>query len=118
LWWIGGDPRLTPTARRTITSTGTELVLSVVSVWEIAIKRALGRFTLPESLEGFIVEALEANRIAPLPVSLAHALHVSHLPEHHRDPFDRMLVAQSIIEDLAIVTGDRMLAKYDVEVVW
>ena len=107
-----------PAARKAIAASGAELVLSVVSVWEIAIKMALGKFSLDEDLEGFIMEALEANRVVPLPVSMNHALYVSHLPDHHRDPFDRLLVAQSMIERLPIVTADRNLAKYDVEVVW
>lgn len=118
LWWIGGDARLSPAARKAIAASGAELVLSVVSAWEIAIKTALGRFSIAEDLEGFITEALEANRVVPLPVSMNHALYVSHLPNHHRDPFDRLLVAQSILENLPIVTGDRALAKYDIEVVW
>jgi PIN domain nuclease of toxin-antitoxin system len=118
LWWVGDDPRLSDTARRTLIASDSELFLSTASAWEIAIKVGLGRLTFKVELERFIADHLQANRITPLPITLEHALYVRHLPDHHRDPFDRLLVAQSILEDLPIVTGDRTLARYDIEVVW
>jgi PIN domain nuclease of toxin-antitoxin system len=96
----------------------TELILSAASAWEIAVKARLGRLRLPENLSSYMADQLRTNRISSLAVTFDHALYVRHLPDHHRDPFDRLLVAQSMLENLPIVTGDRMLAKYDVEVVW
>lgn len=118
LWWLVDDPRLSATARKILAGGHSELFLSAASAWEIAIKARLGRLSLPEGLSSYMADQLRANRITSLPVSVDHALYVRHLPDHHRDPFDRLLVAQSIIENLPLVTKDRILAKYDLEVVW
>jgi len=118
LWWIVDDPRLSSSARELMAGGDSELMLSAASAWEIAIKARLGRLRLPEGLSGYMADQLRANRITTLPVSFDHALYVRHLPDHHHDPFDRLLVAQSMLEDLPIVTGDRNLARYDIEVVW
>jgi PIN domain nuclease of toxin-antitoxin system len=95
-----------------------ELFFSAASGWEIAIKAQLGRLQLPDNLEQFIVDQLSLNTILVLPIQLRHALHVYTLPQHHRDPFDRMLVAQSQVENLPILTTDPQIAQYDVETIW
>jgi PIN domain nuclease of toxin-antitoxin system len=95
-----------------------ELFFSAASGWEIAIKTQLGRLQLPDNLEQFIVDQLSLNTILALPIQLRHALHVYTLPQHHRDPFDRMLVAQSQVENLPILTTDPQIAQYDVETIW
>lgn len=118
LWWISDDPRLSAQARAVISDGGNRLFFSVASAWEIAIKAQLGKLTLPESPEQFLVDQLLKNSIASLPVQMHHALRVYHLPRLHRDPFDRMLVAQSQLEDLPIVTADAAFAQYDVTVIW
>jgi PIN domain nuclease of toxin-antitoxin system len=95
LWWITDSPRLSARAREVIRGGDNELFFSAASGWEIAIKAQLGRLQLPDDLEQFIVDQLSLNTILVLPIQLRHALHVYTLPQHHRDPFDRMLVAQS-----------------------
>ena len=118
LWWITNDPRLSESARQIVADPGNELFLSAASGWEIAIKARLGRLRLPDDLQGFIAEQLRINAIQVLPVQMAHALHVVTLPDHHRDPFDRMLVAQGQLEDLAIVTDDPLIACYAITTLW
>jgi PIN domain nuclease of toxin-antitoxin system len=118
LWWINDDPRLSDTARELVGNGESELFLSAASGWEIAIKMRLGRLEVREDPEQFIFDQLALNDIAVLPISMNHALRTAALPDHHRDPFDRMLVAQSQIEQLPIVTADPLIARYAVEVIW
>ena len=118
LWWITDDPRLSPRAREIIADGRNRLFLSAASGWEIAIKAKLGRLQLPDEPEHFIPEQLELNAIEALPVQMVHALHVYRLPDHHRDPFDRLLVAQAPLEKLPILTADPQIARYPVKVIW
>lgn len=118
LWWITDDPRLSARAREVIAGGDNVLFLSAASGWEIAVKARLGRLQLPENVESFIMEQLSLNAIGGLPIQLSHALHVYSLPDVHRDPFDRMLVAQSQLEKLPIVTADPQIGQYAVEVIW
>ena len=118
LWWIADSPRLSARAREVIRDSNNELFFSAASGWEIAIKAQLGRLQLPDNLEQFIVEQLSLNTILVLPIQLRHALHVYTLPQHHRDPFDRMLVAQSQVENLPVLTTDPQIAQYEVKTIW
>ena len=118
LWWIGDDPRLSLRARKAIAVAENEIFLSVASAWEIAVKTRLGKLTLPADVESFLPDHIQRNAINILPIGLTHALRLSHLPLHHRDPFDRMLVAQSQVENLTLVTADVLLRRYDVKVCW
>ena len=118
LWWIADSPRLSARAREVIRDSNNELFFSAASGWEIAIKAQLGRLQLPDNLEQFIVDQLSLNTILVLPIQLRHALHVYTLPQHHRDPFDRMLVAQSQVENLPILTTDPQIAQYEVKTIW
>lgn len=118
LWWINDDPRLSDTAREYISNSESALFLSAASGWEIAIKMRLGRLETQGAPEHFVFEQLALNDITVLPISMNHALRTAALPDHHRDPFDRMLVAQSQIEQLPIVTADPLIARYAVEVIW
>ena len=118
LWWIANDPQLSPSARQIMEDANTEPLLSAVSGWEIAIKSRLGKLKLPADLQGFVAEQLRINAIQVLPIQMTHALHVFTLPDHHRDPFDRMLVAQSQLEQLPILTCDPQIARYAVTVMW
>ncbi len=118
LWWLVDDRALSGRARDLMRDAGNTLYLSAVSAWEIAIKVALGRLELSGEPAIVVPEQMAANSIEPLPVQISHALHVYSLPSHHRDPFDRMLVAQSQIEGLPILTSDARIGHYDVEVVW
>ena len=118
LWWIADDPQLSSRARQIMEAADTEPFLSAASGWEIAIKRRLGKLKLPTDLSHFVAEQLHINAIQVLPIQMAHALHVATLPDHHRDPFDRMLVAQSQLELVPILTGDPLIAQYAVTVIW
>lgn len=118
LWWIGDDARLSATARAVMGSPQTEVLVSAASGWEIAIKLALGRLALPDNPERFIPAELARNGMTSLPVRIDHVLRVAGLPEHHRDPFDRLLVAQAQVEGIPIVSGDPQVAKYALEVLW
>ena len=116
LWWIGDDPRLSTRARRAITDASG--LLSVASCWEIAIKAGLGKLEIPRPIDRFIQQQLEVNGFSLLPASLEHVSAVAELPLHHRDPFDRLLVAQARREELAIVSADPVFRKYGVKRVW
>ena len=118
LWWIMDDESLTPYIRDFIADEGNDLFLSSASCWEIAIKAKIGRLKLTENPDKFIPDQMIANNISGLPIQLVHALHVYNLPDHHRDPFDRMLVAQARIEKISIITNDRLIADYDVKIIW
>lgn len=118
LWWILDDPRLSSRARRVIADGRNELFFSAASGWEIAIKAQLGRITLPEDPERFIPGQLACNGIESLPITLSHALHVHTLPLLHRDPFDRLLVAQAQLEGLPLVTADPHIPQYAVQIIW
>ena len=118
LWWITNDPRLSPRAREIIADSANVVFLSAASGWEIAIKAKLGRLRLPDEPERFILKQLELNAIEVLPVQMSHALHVYALPDHHRDPFDRLLIAQAQLEKLPILTADPQISRYEVETIW
>lgn len=117
LWWIMNSPLLPAVARDIIAEGTNELFFSAASGWEIAIKANCGRLRLPDTPERFISEQLALNSISSLPILMSHALRVYQLPNHHRDPFDRLLVAQAQVEDLPIVTLDEAIARYDVRIV-
>jgi PIN domain nuclease of toxin-antitoxin system len=118
LWWITNDRRLSTSADDAIRNPDVELLLSTASAWEIAIKAHLGKLRLSGEIERFIPHQLALNHISPLPAQLAHALRVHALPDHHRDPFDRLLVAQSQVEQIPIITGDEHVTRYDVRTIW
>jgi PIN domain nuclease of toxin-antitoxin system len=111
------DPdRLSRRGRAFVTSAANELVLSAASAWEIAIKYGLGKIQLPEAPAEYIPRLVTRTGVTPLPILHRHALHVAGLPPHHRDPFDRLLIAQAQLEDIPIVTADPSFGLYDVEV--
>ena len=118
LWWVGDDPSLSEKARTIISDGGNEIYLSAVSVWEIAIKSRLGRLEMAEGLEAFMDRHIRENSFQPLPITLTHSAKVQSLSNHHRDPFDQMLVAQSMVEEMPVISVDRMIGTYDVKVVW
>lgn len=118
IWFATGDSRLGAAAERVIRTGSHNLLLSVASVWEMAIKAGLGRLSLSLPLEQFVPEQMAANRIALLPVAIDHALHVAGLPQHHRDPFDRMLVAQARAEGVPLISADPELDRYGIRRLW
>ena len=111
LWWLGDDPKLSVSVRSAIAAEEAEIYLSVASLWEIAIKRFQGKL----EVEG-IEEAITEGSLKELPICAAHAWAAGGLPPHHRDPFDRMLVAQAQLEGLTIVSRDPRINRYDVHV--
>ncbi len=118
LWWIADDQRLSQVARDAIANPDSEIFVSAASAWEIAIKAGIGRMTLPESARRFVPKHLERNGFVSLPIELEHALTVEELPLYHKDPFDRLLVAQSQAERLTIVTDDPLIQRYNVQTLW
>lgn len=118
LWFVADDPRLSAQAREIICNQENQIFLSVVSGWEIAIKVKNGRLRLPADPQSYVVDRLAVLGIDVLLIQMSHALHVYKLPDHHPDPFDRLLVAQCQLENLPIVTADPQIARYPVTVVW
>jgi PIN domain nuclease of toxin-antitoxin system len=110
--------RFSPETLDLVEDRSTELLLSAASSWEIAIKHALGRFILPAPPAEYVPSRMLATGVRGLAIEHRHALHVSTLPPHHRDPFDRLLVAQAQLEGVPILSVDRQLSAYDVEIVW
>jgi PIN domain nuclease of toxin-antitoxin system len=113
LWWRSDSRKLKATARQAIARADLVFV-SAASAWEAAIKIALGRLRIPDSIEAGVV----ASGFEKLPIGFPHAEAAARLPAHHADPFDRMLVAQAQIEGLTLVTHDRRLGRYEVELLW
>jgi PIN domain nuclease of toxin-antitoxin system len=114
LWLLGGDERLSRRAERLLKDASNEVLLSAAVVWEVAVKRSLGKLDAPEGFADLLLDA----GAAPLGVSLEHAEAVAELPWHHRDPFDRMLVAQADLEQAVLVTSDARLSAYEVRIAW
>jgi PIN domain nuclease of toxin-antitoxin system len=114
LWLLAKDERLRPTAREMIFDRSVDCFLSAASVWEVAIKRKLGKLSASSE---FHID-LERHGVIGLPVYDRHAARVAELPLHHGDPFDRLLVAQAIGERMSILSADKILRKYDVPVLW
>ena len=117
LWMLAAPERFAPATRKLLTKSANELVLSAASAWEIAIKHGLGKLRLPDAPERAVPELMARSGVIPLPVLHRHALRAATLPPKHRDPFDRLLVAQAQIEDLSILTADRSFRLYDVRVI-
>ena len=97
---------------------GNDLLLSPATYWELAIKVSIGRYRLADRLSDYIEEAIRLYGLTILPITVAHAEAVVNLPHHHKDPFDRMLIAQSIVEDVALVSSDEALDAYSVTRLW
>jgi PIN domain nuclease of toxin-antitoxin system len=110
----GEEDRLGTQAKKAIAGAEKQVVISAVVIWEVAIKRQLGKLEAPDDL----LEQLERAGVELLPVTARHADHVGKLPPHHRDPFDRLLVAQAEIEGLTLVSADPELSRYGLELVW
>src|SRR5580693_8640769 len=117
LWALAGDARMSRRARDTFTGP-TGLSLSIANLWEILIKVQSGKLKLPRPAGPYVLKKLAENGIEMLPISIDHLLALERLPMHHRDPFDRMLIAQSLEENLPIVTSDPLFDRYDVLLIW
>ena len=118
LWFVDDSPRLSQPARTLIEAEDSRPFLSAASLWEIAIKMSLGKLTLKQPYETFIPQQLALNGIGVLNIAMEHTAAVATLPFHHRDPFDRLLVVQSKIEEMILVSADPAFGAYDVKRVW
>jgi len=118
LWWNLDDSQLSTTAREFIANGTNEVFLSAASAWEIAVKAARGRLFLPASPDQYVADRMRHHRFSALPIELSHALQVYQLPAIHQDPFDRVLIAQSQLEGLPLLTADPEIGRYDVDVIW
>jgi PIN domain nuclease of toxin-antitoxin system len=117
LWALAGDERMSRHARDIFTGSS-DLSLSIASFWEILIKVQSGKLNLPRPAGPYLISRLAENRIKTLPISIDHLLAFDRLPTHHRDPFDRMLIAQSLEENLPVITADPWFKHYPIQVVW
>jgi PIN domain nuclease of toxin-antitoxin system len=118
LWAVDEPSALSARAKREIQAADNQIFVSAATAWEIAIKFQLGDLGLPQEPQLFVPEQLASNAFAPLPVLIPHALKVAELPAIHRDPFDRLIVAQALIEDMVLVTSDAQIRRYPVRTIW
>jgi len=117
LWFIDDSPALS-TWGKALLEADNELFLSVGSLWQIAVKLRLGKLTVAMPTESLMTEQLTANNIETLPISVPHLVHVSTLPLHHRDPFDRLIIAQAIVEQMSVASADPAFDAYPIERLW
>ena len=118
LWSITGDDRLSKTAEKTFLDPENNLYFSAASFWEICIKMSLGKLSLKSGWFKIIQEEMRTNAVQWLPVEMQHCVELTELPFHHRDPFDRMLIAQAMFEDLQLLSRDHRLSAYEIERIW
>lgn len=118
LWFAEDDPQMPDAIKDLIEDEQHEKYVSIASVWELAIKVGLGKLTLSQPLEIYIPDVLNRNGFQLLPISLPHALHISKLPFHHKDPFDRLLIVQSLLDAMPLVSADAVLDAYGVTRLW
>ena len=118
LWWVTAPERLGPGAAAAMQDPRNELLFSVASSWEIAVKYSIGKLELPEPPEEFVLKRLRRDGIDTLHIEHRHTLRVASLPLHHRDPFDRLLIAQAQIEAIPIITVDLKFRPYPVTILW
>lgn len=118
IWMDIAPTKLSSSVAAHLTDRSNTLLLSVVSVWEMQIKLQLGKLSLEQSLADMIESQQQTNHIEVLPIKLPHVLALEALPMHHKDPFDRLLTAQAIVEKATLISNDEVLAKYPVDVLW
>ena len=118
LWWVEGTRPIGRRARAAVSNPDNEVLLSIASCWELAITLSLGKLRLSQTLDRFVPEQLRLNAFSLLDLRLPHVVRVAGLPFRHRDPFDRLLAAQALEDDLTIVSADRVFRKYGVPVIW
>jgi len=117
LWWLENDPSLSGKALRAISSSENEIFISTVTAWELAIKNHSGKLEIHRLLDGLENKLVEEGFFT-LTISMRHALRAGDLPSHHKDPFDRMLIAQAQAEDLSLISNDSMFDRYGIRRIW
>ena len=118
LWWVEGDRALPAKVRAALADQHNECLISLVSAWELAIKASLGKLRLALPVKRYVVENVAANGFRMMDIQIAHVERVETLASHHGDPFDRLLIAQALEEDLPVVTADPIFRKYGVKRIW
>jgi PIN domain nuclease of toxin-antitoxin system len=118
IWWASEPERLSEKALAACVDTSNVLILSVASVWEMQIKLQLGKLTLSHPLSDLIENQQQANRLEVLPIGLSHVLALAALPAHHKDPFDRLIIAQAVEEGAYLVSGDSVFRLYPGRLIW
>ncbi|ALG69233.1 type II toxin-antitoxin system VapC family toxin [Beggiatoa leptomitoformis] len=118
LWFINGDDNLSQHSQLLIQDTNNEVLISIATLWEISIKSSLKKLELAQSFEILIPKELINNKFTLLPITVEHLIQLGKLPLHHRDPFDRILIAQSLCEQLPIVSKDSQFNNYSLEIIW
>ncbi len=114
LWWVSDDPRFGSGAEKLVLDPRSRVLFSAVVMWEVTVKRSLGKLSVPDDWSGRLLD----GGAIPLPISLDHAARVGALADHHRDPFDRLLVAQALVENATLLSRDAALSAYGVPVAW
>lgn len=117
LWFVNDDPQLSPIAKNLLESDA-DVWVSIASLWEIAIKVNIGKLTLPKPFNEFISQQIQSNEIDVLAIAITHVSEISTLPSHHRNPFDRLLIAQSMIEQVPLISVDVIFDRYGIDRVW
>lgn len=118
LWFVLSDPGLSPTAAATIGDPDNDVLVSPASYWELAIKISIGKYALTTPFETFWREGIDGNAFEVLPIEVRHAGALTALTFHHRDPFDRMIVARAMVDGVAVVSGDAILGAYPIRRIW
>ena len=118
LWWIAESQEIPPALVKKLGHASGSVYFSVVSLWELGLKRGIGKLRLPEPIDTYVLKQIQANRIELLPLHAPHVFRSLELAPHHRDPFDRMLVAQALVENLTLVSRDQALRAYPAKIVW
>jgi PIN domain nuclease of toxin-antitoxin system len=118
LWFLLDDPKLSQTAKDSIADPDNDVEISPASYWEIAIKISLNKYSLPEPYELFMERELATNQFRILPIETKHTAALTSLPFHHRDPFDRLIIAQAMVERIPVISGDEAFGAYPVTRIW
>ena len=118
LWFVLGDLKLSSNARDHIEDPGNEKLVSPASYWEIAIKISINKYTLSQPYEAFMQKGIAGNSFIILPIELQHTVALTTLPFHHRDPFDQLIIAQAMVENISVISGDAAFAAYPVTCIW
>ena len=118
LWFILDSPNLSTSAKTIIETASNNRLLSVASIWEMAIKSSIGKLTFNQPFERFIPYQLRINDIKLLEIQLAHTVAIVNLPFYHRDPFDRLIIGQSIVENIPVITADSAFEEYPIQILW
>jgi PIN domain nuclease of toxin-antitoxin system len=118
LWFVLDDKRISTQSKSIIEDSKNKIYFSAASAWEIAIKTKLARLKIKGDFDSFIIEQLSTNSFVPLSITISHSLYTKRLPQVHKDPFDRIMIAQSKLEDLPLISKDKEIRKYNVAMIW